>query len=78
MREKLINLRKLNERNDTLYRKKFITKDEYISNLHIILSRIRDLKVDEEQNLSILQAITPDLNINNFRICVGTLNHSIN
>lgn len=78
MREKLSNLAKLNERNDLLYKKNFISKEEYVHNLQTILLRLRDLKINEYQNKSITNAILADLNIENFKTCINTITFSMN
>jgi len=47
MRKKLSKLSELNDRNDLLYSKQFITREEYVQDLKTILFRLRDLKINE-------------------------------
>lgn len=88
MRENLKNLQMLNERNDLLYHKKFISKEEYLHNLQIILKRIRNVKSEPRAKVKqypraceatiIVEVINPYFKDDKYFISLEKIMYSLN
>jgi len=86
VREELRNLHELNERNDLLYRKKFISKEEYLQNLQIILNRIRNVNTEPKskqyaracETPIIAEVMKPDFKDDRYFIYLEKIMYSLN